>query len=37
MQIRFGKLTMNVDSATTPFWVPHVCLLTFAAALCNAT
>ena len=33
MQIRFGVLTMNVDTATTPFWVPNTCLVTFAAAL----
>lgn len=33
MQIRFGRLTMNIDTTTTPFWVPNVCLLNFTAAL----
>lgn len=33
MQIRFGVLTMNIDTATTPFWVPNTCLVVFAAAL----
>jgi len=35
MQIRFGRLTLNVDTATTPFWVPGKCLIDFASALMN--
>ncbi|OBT88213.1 hypothetical protein VE02_02429 [Pseudogymnoascus sp. 03VT05] len=33
MQIRFGRITLNVDTATTPFWVPGVCLIDTACAL----
>lgn len=35
MQIRFGILTMNIDTATTPFYVPDKCLLDSAAAMAN--
>ena len=33
MQLRFGRITLNVDTATTPFWVPGVCLTDTACAL----
>lgn len=33
VQFRFDMLTMNVDTATTPFWVPNMCLLDACAAL----
>lgn len=33
MQLRFGRLTLNVDTATTPFWVSGTCLIDFACAL----
>ncbi len=31
----FGKLTMNIDTATTAFWTPNKCLLDAATALMN--
>ena len=33
MQLRFQKLTINVDTATTPFWVPNKCLVDCVCAL----
>ncbi|ELR04129.1 hypothetical protein VC83_02051 [Pseudogymnoascus destructans] len=33
MQLRFGRITLNIDTATTPFWVPGVCLIDTACAL----
>jgi hypothetical protein len=33
MQVRFEKLTVNVDTATTPFWVPDKPLIDFISAL----
>lgn len=33
MQLRFGRITLNVDTATTPFWVPGVCLIDTTCAL----
>src|SRR5436190_23326537 len=33
MQIRFEKLTVNVDTATTPFWVIDKCLIDCVCAL----
>lgn len=33
MQLRFGRITLNIDTATTPFWVPGVCLVDTVCAL----
>lgn len=33
VQLRFGRITLNVDTATTPFWAPGVCLIDTACAL----
>src|SRR5436853_456804 len=33
MQMRFQQLTINVDTATTPFWVPGKCLINCVCAL----
>lgn len=32
VMVRFGQLTVNIDSSTTPFWVPKKCLLEIASA-----
>lgn len=37
IQLRFQRLSVNIDTCTTVWWVPNQCLLRAAAAICQTT